>query len=158
MERHLLLVDDEVNVLRALSRLLRGQGYQIHTANGPRAALPILEQFPVGVVVSDQRMPEMDGTEFLARVRERWPDTVRILLTAYAEISAVTAAVNKGAVFKFLLKPHDDDLLKSVLSEAFQHRELLVENQQIIADMRRTNDELQQVRHDLQKQSRREDP
>lgn len=150
MERHLLLVDDEVNVLRALSRLLRGQGYQIHIANGPGAALPILEQFPVGVVVSDQRMPEMDGTEFLARVRERWPDTVRILLTAYAEISAVTEAVNKGAVFKFLLKPHDDELLKSVLSEAFQHHQLLRENKILIEDMRRTNDELQQVRHDLQ--------
>ncbi len=150
MERHLLLVDDEVNVLRALSRLLRGQGYQIHTAIGPMAALPILEQFPVGVVVSDQRMPEMDGTEFLAQVRERWPDTVRILLTAHAEIAAVTAAINKGAVYKFLLKPHDDDLLKSVLSEAFQHHELLLENKILIEDMRRTNDELQQVRHDLQ--------
>ena len=150
MERHLLLVDDEANVLSALSRLLRGQGYQIHIANGPAAALPILEQFPVGVVVSDQRMPEMDGTEFLARVRERWPDTVRILLTAYAEIATVAEAINKGAVFKFLLKPHDDDLLKTVLAEAFQHHELLVENQQLIDDMRHANAHLQQVRNDLQ--------
>jgi len=136
MERVLLLVDDEENIVRALVRLLRREGYKILTANSGAEGLEILKQNEVGVILSDQRMPEMNGTEFLSRVKELYPDTVRIVLSGYTDLNSVTDAINHGAIYKFLTKPWDDELLKENIQNAFNHLELTQENQ-------RLNDELQ---------------
>lgn len=116
----LLLVDDEVGILNALSRLLRREGYTILTTSSPLEALELLAKNTVQVVISDQRMPEMSGTEFLSRVRMLHPDTVRIVLTGYTDLESVTGAINRGAIYKFLTKPWDDDQLRELIREAFR--------------------------------------
>ena len=122
MERTLLLVDDEQNILSALSRLFRRDGYQILTATSGREGLLLLAKNKVGVVLSDQRMPEMNGSEFLSRVRELYPDTIRIVLSGYTDLATVIGAVNRGAIYRFLTKPWDDDLLREHIREAFRHQ------------------------------------
>ncbi|VAX07065.1 diguanylate cyclase/phosphodiesterase (GGDEF & EAL domains) with PAS/PAC sensor(s) [hydrothermal vent metagenome] len=131
MERSLLLVDDEPNVLSALKRLLRQQGYQVLTATSSAEGLQLLAQHKIKVIISDQRMPHMTGVEFLGQVRERWPDTVRIVLSGYADFSAVTGAINEGAIYKFFTKPWDNAQMRANIHEAFRHAELNEKNEQL---------------------------
>ena len=116
----LLIVDDEPNILNALSRLLRREGFQILTATSPLDAFEHLAKQPVHVILSDQRMPDMSGTEFFARVRQLYPETIRIVLTGYTDLDSVTGAINRGAIYKFLTKPWDDDQLREEIREAFR--------------------------------------
>jgi diguanylate cyclase (GGDEF)-like protein/PAS domain S-box-containing protein len=116
----LLLVDDEQNILNALRRLLRREGYHILTANGGAEALELLALHRVQVIVSDQRMPGMSGVEFLSKVKELYPGTVRITLSGYSEISNVTDAINKGAIWKYITKPWDDEALVQDIRAAFR--------------------------------------
>ncbi len=120
MQPALLLVDDEMNVLKALQRLLRNEGYQIYTCTNGLDALALLAKHPVQVVVSDQRMPRMTGSELLTQVKALYPHTVRIILSAYADFDAIKDAINDGAIYKFLSKPWNDDALKQILKDAFQ--------------------------------------
>ncbi len=140
MERNLLLVDDEENILRALTRLLRRDGYRILTANSGQEGLTLLEENAVGVIISDQRMPEMSGVEFLGKVKERYPDTVRIVLSGYTDLNSVTDAINQGAIYKFLTKPWDDELLRKNVQKAFHYYELSSENQRLTEALRKAND------------------
>jgi diguanylate cyclase (GGDEF)-like protein/PAS domain S-box-containing protein len=121
--RTLLIVDDEENVLSALRRLLRRDGYRILTAGGAAEAFELLALNEVQVVVSDQRMAEMSGTEFLSRVKEMYPDTIRLVLSGYTELTSITDAINRGAIYKFLTKPWEDDLLREHILEAFMFHE-----------------------------------
>lgn len=123
-----LFVDDEPNVLDAMRRNLRGF-VEVVTAQGAKLGLEtVAAQVPFAVVVSDLRMPEIDGVEFLRRMHERSPDTVRILLTGQADVPAAIGAVNEGKIFRFLLKPCPPEILKSVLhAAAEQHRLLTAE-------------------------------
>ncbi len=130
-ERVLLLLDDEPNILAALTRLLRRQGYRILSTTSPREAFDLIATHHPGVVLCDQRMPEMTGTEFLRRVREIYPDTMRIVLSGYAELNSVIDAVNKGAVYKFLTKPWDDHELSENIRDAFRIYELSHENREL---------------------------
>jgi len=132
-ERHLLLVDDEENILLSLRRLLRRDGYSIHLAHSGEEGLAILAQQPIGVVVTDQRMPAMTGSEFLGKVKESYPDTFRIVLSGYTEINSITDAINRGAIYKFLTKPWDDDLLRGHIAEAFSRYEMKSENTRLAA-------------------------
>lgn len=122
--RTLLLVDDETDVLSALKRMLRLEGYDIITATSAREGLELLSIYPVQVIISDQRMPQMSGSEFLSRVRDLHPHTVRLILSGYADLRSVTEAINHGAIYKFLTKPWDDEMLRMDLREAFRHQEL----------------------------------
>lgn len=116
----LLLLDDEPSILTSLSRLLRREGYQILAASSPAQAFEMMAKQPAQVVISDQRMPEMSGTEFLSRIRQIYPDTIRIVLTGYTDLESVTGAINRGAIYKFLTKPWDDDQLREQIREAFR--------------------------------------
>lgn len=122
--RTLLVVDDEENVLGALRRLLRRDGYRILTAGSAADAFELLAVNQVQVIVSDQRMPHMSGTEFLSRVKEMYPDTMRLVLSGYTDLQSITDAINRGAIYKFLTKPWDDDLLREHIREAFKFFEL----------------------------------
>jgi diguanylate cyclase (GGDEF)-like protein/PAS domain S-box-containing protein len=117
--RTLLLVDDEENVLSAFKRLFRRDGYRILTASCAAQAFDLLAMHAVQVIISDQRMPIFDGAEFLSRVKEMYPETVRLVLSGYAEINAVTNAVNQGGIYKFLTKPWDDAQLQDHVRDAF---------------------------------------
>ena len=117
--RQLLLVDDEESILQSLRRMLRRDGYVIHLATSGEAGLAVLEEHAIGVIVTDQRMPGMSGSDFLSIVKERQPDTVRIVLSGYTELNSIADAINKGAIYKFLTKPWDDELLRQHIAEAF---------------------------------------
>jgi ActR/RegA family two-component response regulator len=119
-ERSLLLLDDEENILHALKRVLRRDGYLIHTATTATQAFDILGRNEVHVIVSDQRLPDTSGTEFLSRVKEMYPETVRLVLSGYIDLRTVTDAINRGAIYKFLTKPWDDDELRAQIAEAFR--------------------------------------
>ena len=127
--RSLLIVDDEPNNLRALKRALSRDGYEIHTATSARQALEILAQTPVSVIMSDERMPGMSGTELLSRAKTLYPDTVRIVLSGYTDLATVTAAINEGAIYKFLTKPWEHDALREDIRLAFHHHEQRTANQ-----------------------------
>ncbi|HLO95881.1 MAG TPA: response regulator, partial [Burkholderiaceae bacterium] len=103
-----LCVDDEPAILSSLRRLLRPKGYKVLLAEGGQAGLAMLAQEPVDLVVSDMRMPEMDGAQFLEQVRMRWPEVIRILLTGYADVSSTIAAINRGEIHRYISKPWDD--------------------------------------------------
>lgn len=150
MERTLLLVDDEENITSALVRLLRQDGYRILRADGGQAGLDLLEKNEVGVIISDQRMPGMTGVEFLGKVRELYPETVRIVLSGYTELNSVTDAINRGSVYKFFTKPWEDDLLRANIKEAFQHYEMKMENVRLTHDLEDANEELQRINRELE--------
>jgi EAL domain-containing protein (putative c-di-GMP-specific phosphodiesterase class I)/ActR/RegA family two-component response regulator len=117
----LLLLDDDVNVLRALARVFKRDGYRLLLANNTQEAFDMLACDAVGVIVSDQRMPDMEGVEFLRRTSALYPDTTRILLTGHPDSQTMVEAINAGAVFKFVTKPWDDVLLRECVAEAFRH-------------------------------------
>ena len=117
----LLLVDDDPGVLAALKRLLRRENYRILTASGCDDALATLAVHPVGVIIVDQRMPGVSGTELLARARTMHPRTVRMVLSGYTGLDSLTAAINRGEIFKFLTKPWDDAELLQTVRDAFRH-------------------------------------
>ncbi len=119
-ERVLLLVDDEKNILNALTRLLRRDGYRILTANGPAQAFDLLAKHRIHVIVSDQRMPNMNGTEFFSKIKDMYPDTIRMILSGYTDLNSVTEAINRGAIYKFITKPWDDEVLRKEVEHAFK--------------------------------------
>lgn len=152
MERTLLLVDDEQNILSALTRLFRRQSWQILRAQSGEEGLEMLARHPeVGVILSDQRMPGMLGVTFLARVKELYPDTVRLVLSGYTELESVTDAINRGAVYKFLTKPWEDDLLLANVEEAFQRHEMFRENNRLRDELQQANQSLQRMNSHLER-------
>ncbi len=140
----LLLVDDEPSILSALRRLLRPIGYRIHTAESGRAGLALLEQEAVDLVISDMRMPEMDGANFLEQVRRRWPATTRILLTGYADVTSTIEAINRGEIYRYVSKPWDDNDLTLVVRDALVSARLRNENTRLLALTRTQNEELKE--------------
>jgi CheY-like chemotaxis protein len=117
--RSLLIVDDELSIGKALTRLLRRDGYHILMAGSGEQALEMLAMHRVQVIISDQRMPGMSGTELLDKVKILYPDTIRIVLSGYTDLNVITESVNRGAVFRFLTKPWDDDNLRAQVRDAF---------------------------------------
>ena len=146
----LLLVDDEDSILSSLRRTLRREAYQVLTANGGQAGLDELARSRVDVIVSDQRMPGMSGVEFLRRAKELYPDTVRVVLSGYADLQSITDAINEGAIYKFLSKPWDDDMLKAEIEEAFRRKALHDENRRLNQQVQATNVELIRLNARLQ--------
>lgn len=115
----LILIDDEERILRSLSMLFRGP-YEVLATTDPQQVLDWVSQQTVHVIVSDQRMPVMRGAELLRRVREKSPNTMRLLLTGYSELEAVVASVNEGEIFRFINKPWDAQELRSTVDQAAQ--------------------------------------
>jgi diguanylate cyclase (GGDEF)-like protein/PAS domain S-box-containing protein len=148
-ERTLLLVDDEDNILASLKRSLRRGGYRILTANGAAEGLQRLAENDVDVIVSDQRMPGMTGVEFLRRAKDLYPDTVRIVLSGYTELQSITDAINEGAIYKFLTKPWEDDLLRANIDEAFRRKGMADENRRLDQEVRTANAELAELNERL---------
>ncbi|TRZ51426.1 response regulator, partial [bacterium] len=117
----ILCVDDEENILSALKRLLRNEGYRVMTAASGIEGLKVLEENDVQLVISDQRMPEMSGTDFFATVREQFPEAIRIILSGYTDVDAITESINKGHIYKLLLKPWNDQRLKLEVKQALEY-------------------------------------
>lgn len=149
----ILCVDDEVNVLKALRRtFMEEEDYQIYQAQSGAEGLEILESVEgISMVISDYRMPGMTGVEFLRQVNERWPDTVRIVLSGYADTAVVVEAVNLGHIYKFIPKPWDDSELLINISAALEHQKLRRENSALNIKLKQSYEELKIKNAELQK-------
>nr|WP_269746264.1 response regulator [Janthinobacterium sp. CG3] len=123
----LLIVDDEAQVAAALKRLMRPDGYQILTAATPDEGFRLLALHRVQVIICDQRMPLMRGTEFLNKVRQLHPDTIRIVLSGYTALESVIDAINEGQIYRFFTKPWDDDIVRKTVRGAFHQYALVHE-------------------------------
>ena len=121
----LLLLDDEPSIRAALKRLFRVDGYQVLSAETAEQAFDLLAMHDVQVIISDQRMPGMNGTEFLSRVKNMYPATMRIILSGFADLESVLNAINRGEIYRFYTKPWDEQTLRDNIREAFQYHRLL---------------------------------
>ncbi len=146
----ILCVDDEPNILTALRRLFRPLGYEVLIAESGEAGLKVLESAEVDIVVSDMRMPGMDGTQFLECVRIRWPDTVRLLLTGYADIRSILGAINRGEIYRYITKPWDDNDIVLVVRHALERKALEAEKRRLEALTYEQNEELKALNANLE--------
>jgi response regulator RpfG family c-di-GMP phosphodiesterase len=150
----LLFVDDETNILSSLKRLFHPCGYRIFTAASGAQGLEILDREYIDLVVSDMRMPEMNGAQFLEQVNARWPETVRILLTGHAEIAATIDAINKGHIYRYISKPWEDSDLVLAIKQALHQKQLERENRGLEELTRRQNEELKDLNANLEEKVR----
>lgn len=146
----LLCVDDEQNILSSLRRLFRGKGYEIVVANSGAEGLALLEQQEFDLVISDMRMPVMDGAEFLRQVRERWPDTIRLLLTGFADIDSIIDVINRGEIYRYITKPWDDNDICLIVRQALERQQLEREKQALERLTARQNVELRELNASLE--------
>jgi len=149
----ILCVDDERNVLKSLRRLFMDHDdYEILIAESGEEGLEAMaENDDISLVISDYRMPGMNGVDFLSQVYEGWPDTIRIVLSGYADTAAVVEAINLGRIYKFIPKPWNDEELKSTVGVALQHRELKLQNDHLNVELQKKNLELQEMNDNLEK-------
>ena len=145
-----LCVDDEANILSALKRCLRNAGYGVLTASSGDQALALLAQTPVDLVLSDMRMPGMDGAQLLEQVHSRWPQVVRLLLTGQADIDATVAAINRGRILRYLRKPWDEAELLGALAEGVQRLALSRETARLEALTQHQNEQLKALNGELE--------
>ena len=145
----ILVVDDEEAILETMTYTFEDE-YQVLTATSATQALDLLErEGPVAVVISDQRMPEMTGVEFLSRVFEMEPTTTRIILTGFADMDAIIRAINDGHVYAYITKPWEPADLKQVVKRAVDHHQLAVENERLLRDLHDANVILEAVMDQL---------
>lgn len=141
-EKHtILLVDDEQNILDSLSRILKPARYQVLTSNSAAEALSLLkkEKGLIDVILSDNKMPKMTGIEFLGKVKELFPDIIRIMLTGKSDVEDAKRAINEGGVYKFLTKPCEPDELKIAIRDALIFRKLWTDNMRLMSKVKEQN-------------------
>jgi len=151
-EVKILCVDDEKSVLKALERLFLDTDYEIITAMSGDEGLELLRNSgQIQLVVSDYRMPKMNGVDFLKEVYKLCPDTVRIVLSGYADTAAIVAAINEGKIYKFIPKPWNDDELKITISKALEHYFAAQKNIELAAQLEHANTELIEINSSLER-------
>jgi len=146
----ILCVDDEANILSSLRRLFRPHGYKVLVAGGGVEGLEALAGEHVDLIISDMRMPGMDGATFLAEARKRYPDTVRLLLTGYADMDSTIAAINSGQIARYIAKPWNDQDVLLTVREALERQALLREKARLEALALRQNEELKSLNASLE--------
>jgi len=137
-----LFVDDEVNNLNSFKASFR-RDFDIHLAGSPEEGRKVLGEIPIEVIITDQRMPQETGVEFLESIIPLYPEAMRILLTGYADIQAVIDAVNKGKIYHYVSKPWDETQLRSLINNATEIYRLRQQNNQLTKDLIRVNDQLE---------------
>ncbi len=140
---NLLIIDDEVDIVKALRRQFRPQ-YNIYIAHSAAEGCQIMTEVAIHVIISDQRMPGMSGVEFFDQVKHEFPDAMRLLLTGYADIQSVIAAINDGNIFRYIAKPWNPSELDSIVREAFSKHDLILENRNLVQQLRDANQSLEQ--------------
>jgi adenylate cyclase len=148
----LLFVDDESNILSALKRLFRSTGFKLLTAESGIAGMQILATEKVDLVISDMRMPVMNGAQFLAQVKQHYPDTARILLTGYAEVEAAISAINEGGIYRYLQKPWDEHDLTLTVQQALEQQALKRKTERLTALVQHQNEQLKSFNSELEMQ------
>jgi len=150
----ILLVDDEASIRSALARALHEPAYRILQADSPASALAILEREPVDIIISDHLMPGMTGLEFLKLVRDRFPDTSRIMLTGHADMDTAVRAIQEGEIYRFLSKPCDRTELQVTVHLALEQLELTREHRRLL-DVVSTRPELAKALEEARRRNRR---
>lgn len=150
MKNKVLFVDDEPHVLSALKRLTRRFDIDVYIAEGGLKGLEVLEKEPIDLVISDMRMPEMDGAEFLTLVKEKYPGTVRYLLTGFSEISATIRALNSGGIYRYISKPWDDKELIEIINDGLKIKRLEAEKKALVELTTMQNEELKDLNQNLE--------
>ena len=145
-----LCVDDEKSILTSLKRALRKEPFELLLANSGDEALDVMQQHAVDLVVSDMRMPNMDGAELLARVYAERPETLRILLTGYSDMESTVSAINKGQIFRYISKPWNNEDLISTINAALEHKRLRDEHKALTALTQKQNAELKDLNENLE--------
>jgi len=152
-DRHtLLVVDDEPDVVKSVQDLLRLE-YKVLTATRAADGMKLMEEHEVHVVMTDQRMPEITGVEFLHKIRGEHPEAIRLLFTGYADIRAVIEAINQGNVYRYLTKPWDPEELQTVIREACERYDLLAERKKLLSDLVAKNEQLKKANRELHEAS-----
>lgn len=146
----ILIVDDEVNVLKAIMRLLHPLHYRILMATSGQDALDILRNNEVDLVISDMRMPHMDGATLLSHIHHGWPETVSLLLTGHADLGQTIAAINLGHIYRYIAKPWDDNELLSIVQQGLEKRALKRENARLLQVTAAQNQQLVEANHQLE--------
>lgn len=148
---HLLCVDDEQNILKSLRRLLMQEAVQIHTASSGQEALDLMQQQQFDVIISDMRMPGMDGAEFLRQAFAMQPKTYRILMTGYADIQSTVAAVNEGRINRYIAKPWNNQELITSIQDGIQLCQLQRDNDRLQQRVLAQNQQLKVLNQDLER-------
>ena len=148
-EIKILCVDDEQNVLNSLVRLFIDSDYNILTATSGGEGLDVLEKEEVQIIISDYRMPVMNGAEFLKKVCERWPRTVRIVLSGYADTASILSSINEGHIYKFIPKPWNDEELKVTIMNSAERYFLVRENEILTKELKKKNEKLETLNTEL---------
>lgn len=151
-ELNLLCVDDEQGILRSLKRLLRSEPFGVLSASSGAEALELLASESIHVIVADQRMPDMSGTRLLEKVKEEYPDVIRVVLSGFADVTSILESINRGEVFRYLGKPWNDDELKTMLRQCFAQFNLEQENKKLISMVNEQNTELEKLNSMLAQQ------
>ncbi len=146
MSHTVLLIDDEPNVLDGLTRVLRKEPYEILTANSAEEAATLLEDRSVDLIVSDEEMPGMSGTEFLGRVAQGYPDTVRIVLTGNPTLPTALRAINEGKVYQFFTKPCNEIDLAITIRRALEQKDLLAKSRDLLEVTKRQSALIEEAR------------
>ena len=140
----ILFVDDEENILKSIRRSLMDESYKIFLANSGKQALEILADNDIAVIVTDMRMPEMNGLELLEIVKKKYPNIVRIVLTGYAQVSTLIAAINSGQIHRYLVKPWKlESEFKPAINQALEYHKLIMERNNMIKELKFKAIELQ---------------
>src|ERR1700743_539772 len=142
MQFGVLYIDDEIHNLNSFKAAFR-RDFSIHVAQSAREGRKILDQNEIAVIVTDQRMPGMTGIEFLESIIPVYPDTIRILLTGFSDINAVMDAINRGQVYKYLVKPWADEELKMYIQNAIEIYHLRKENRELSQKLEKANKQLE---------------
>jgi response regulator RpfG family c-di-GMP phosphodiesterase len=145
------LVDDEASILNSLRRLLRNQPYDLFFADSGEQALELMTRQPIDLVMTDARMPNMDGATLLAEIHQRYPTTMRILLTGYADLNMIVKAINEGQIHRYISKPWNDEELQLTLRQALAHQHSERERQRLERLSHEQNEALQSLNASLEK-------
>lgn len=145
----LLLVDDEPNILRSLRRVFAAEPYEIESFTDPVEALARAKGTKFDLVISDYRMPEVDGVSFLTIFRTLQPDAARLILSGYTDIDALLGAINDARIFRFVSKPWHDGELRAAVTQALAHSAMLLENRRLAEQVRAQEEHLHRQQREL---------
>jgi len=150
MNNKIVFVDDEKGILDSITRVFRNEPYKIYTFDDPVAAIDEIHVIEPAVVVSDRMMPTMDGSEFLEKIRIRWPAIVRIMLTGHSDLDATITVINKGHIFRFINKPWSKSELKMSVKNGADHFNLAQENKQMSRVIKEKNKALLALNNEME--------
>lgn len=147
--KRILLIDDEPSILKALRRSLRIPGCELDCYESPDEALRALDQHSYSLIISDYRMPEMDGISLLKIAKQKQPDAVRVVLSGYTDVNGLLAAINEAEIYRFIAKPWDDLELAMTVTKTLEYADLLETNRRLLAHIREQEQTIEQQQTEL---------